>query len=449
MRKEKKQKVKKERHILRSFFQSLKNPRNLIVFVVIASICAVALFLFANRQTDIDKVSMDYAEVFDNEVLKTNIETKFKNTYELSDYAIYGENLILYESQYEAGEVDGLQGKSVVLRNVVTDSEIIFTISDGIDSGINLSRLDEGLYEVYIYDHYKKKRVFFNEEFESEKLYTIRRNDETKSVVMNTQKDFLSEIGVEMDENYAFITVIDNTPIASVYDVVIDPSPNVVDISTNAVDYGYSSDTFNENDTSYQLAELLKEYLEKEGLRVLITREKDETLSYYGSKGRAGIGYESGAKVYIALGACEDDEIAHPYLITSPYSNSLLANEIAYCLKEEGIALEDVDDDEQLQEGVMWDERYQEYDANLGYMVYTPYEMQPQIRETGGKLTKAGTMDGTTENQMYSQSYGMYGIYFTYCNVNNADSVNYIVNNDTLIARQLANGICDYFDINT
>ena len=138
-----------------------KYPKILIGLVLAVSIGAISIFLYMNRVTDIDKMSMTYDQVFDTNILSQNITTSFKQTYQLKDYTVYGENLMLYEEQYSTESTDKLLGKNVLLKNLVNNQEFIFTFSGGVDSGIDLSQLDEGLYEIYVYDHYKQKSVFF------------------------------------------------------------------------------------------------------------------------------------------------------------------------------------------------------------------------------------------------------------------------------------------------
>lgn len=424
-----------------------KNPRNMIIAVLVVSIVVIGVFLFANRRTDVDKVSMPYHEVFDNDILKANVRTSFKQTYGLKDYTIYGETLILYEEPYVMTEVDGLLGKSIVLRNVATEEELIFSFTGGIDSGIDLGMLDEGMYEIYVYDHYKKKRVFFEDEFSSEQFVTLRRDGKVKMVTLNTEKDYLEDIGVEMDQNYAFLTVIENTAVASVYDVVLDPSGYVIDIATNNVDYGIITETFKEYEESYNFALKIKQYLENKGLRVLITRDADETKAYYGKNGRAGLAYDSGAKLFISLGAYQDDETQSPYIVTSPYTSAMLANEVAYYLKENNIIMDWVSFDDQLQRGVAFDSFHQEYEANLGYYIDTEFELLPQIRETGGKLTMAGTMVNAAENQMFTDDYGLYGLFIYYTNATNPDSLAQYEATKDLLAKRIVEGICQYYQI--
>ena len=119
-----------------------KYPKILIGLVLAVSIGAISIFLYMNRVTDIDKMSMTYDQVFDTNILSQNITTSFKQTYQLKDYTVYGENLMLYEEQYSTESTDKLLGKNVLLKNLVNNQEYIFTFSGGVDSGIDLSQLD-------------------------------------------------------------------------------------------------------------------------------------------------------------------------------------------------------------------------------------------------------------------------------------------------------------------
>ena len=55
----------------------------MIIFVLCMAILSVSIFLFANQPTDVDKISMDYGEVLDVELLQENATSKFKDTYDI------------------------------------------------------------------------------------------------------------------------------------------------------------------------------------------------------------------------------------------------------------------------------------------------------------------------------------------------------------------------------
>ncbi|MCF0105696.1 MAG: N-acetylmuramoyl-L-alanine amidase [Holdemanella sp.] len=414
----------------------------MIIFILCVAILSVSIFLIASRPTDIDKINMDYGEVLDVELLKSNATAKFKDTYELKDYTIYGENLMLYENMYSAENTDSLQGKNVVVRNIETMEELNFTFSGGVDSGIDLNALSEGMYEVYVYDHYVKKRVFFTDEVNTEEFTTMRRNGKVKSISIHASSTYLSEIGIDYKKNYVFITVFENTPIASNVDVVLDPRGLINNPETGETDYGLSNDTMSEAKESYEFALLVKEELEKMGLKVLINREKDQSLSYYGKKGRVGVGYESNALLFISLGMTADATISRPYIVTSPYTVGLLANEIAYTMKDNGLELNAVSTADMLQVGVRFDKLMQD---EFGY--YYEFEYYPQLRESGGKSTFAGQYDVSGENERYANSYGMYAIDFVFANMGSEESLKYYKDHKITLAIQLAKGISEYYHI--
>ena len=138
-----------------------------------------------------------------------------------------------------------------------------------------------------------------------------------------------------------------------------------------------------------------------------------------------------------------DDTIVYPYIITSPYTNALLANEIAYYMKGHGISMTPVSTESRLQEGVCFDVIYQGEQGDD----FTSWEMYPQIRESGGKSTFAGQVAHASENKIYADSYGMYGLYFTYANINVDESIDYYLSNKEKIAKNLSKGLLQYFRV--
>lgn len=433
--------MKSKKQTLRQLVQALRNPRTFILLVVAIALTCIALFLFATRPTPIDKLGISYTELLDKQAVKENLESKYSDNFELQDYLIYGENLMLYADDY-SGEADTTQGKSFVLRNVETLEELTFTYSGGVDSGISLGTLPQGLYEVYIYDNYVKKRVYFNEEVQSLNFSTMRRNEEVKNITLQASTDYLADFGLEMNENYLFISVVDNIPMVKTIDVLIDPGGNVYDEQTNSVDYGVGNDLINEASASYELAEQIKTLLEEKGLRVELTRGKDDSVSYYGKTGRAGIGYEKQAKIFLSLGMYVDEGITRPIMMISPYSGGLLANEIAYDLANLNIELQDISSEETLNDGVYYDSLNLDSEGN-----YTNFELYPQLRETGGKATFAGQAENATANQSFASSYGMNAIYFQFANLASTDSINYYLENKDTIAEGIVTGIVTYYEI--
>ena len=358
---------------IKNLVRILEKPRTCILFVIIVALSCVSVFLFVTRPTQLDKLGISYLELMDKSVVDQNIKSSFKNEFEVKDYLIYGENLTFYQNEYE-GNIDKMQGMNVVLRNVETEDEISYTFSGGVDSGIGLGSLDQGLYEVYVYDNYVKKRLYFDKEVESLNFSTMRRNEMVKNIRIHASKDYLNQFNKPLDNNYVFLSVVDNMPMVKTIDVLIDPGGNVYNDSDNSVNRGLSNDLIDEASSSYELAMMIKEELETKGLKVELTRVEGSTPGYYGKNGRVGIGYEKQAKVFLSLGMLVDENLTRPIMMISPYTSGLLANEIAFTLMKNGIELPDVSAKENLNLGIMYDSFMVDDEGND-----TKFELYPQL----------------------------------------------------------------------
>lgn len=433
--------MKKKENEIRNLVRMFKNPRTFILFVIVCALTCVSLFLFISRPSQIDRLGISYLELIDKKVVQKNIPSKFEEAYRADDFVIYGENLTFYHEKY-TGKGDDMQGMNVILKNVETQDEISYTFSGGVDSGIQLGALKQGLYEVYVYDHYIKKRLYFKKPVDSLNFSTLRREGKVHNVTVHAGKEYLEDFDVPMDKNYAFISVVENIPMVKTIDVLIDPSGNVYNEQSNSVDYGVGNDLITEAKASYEFALKIKAELEKSGLRVELTRDADGTPSYYGQHGRAGIGYEKQAKVFLSLGMFVDENIMRPYMMISPFTTGLLANDISYNLGENGIQLPDVSAEEGLGYGILYDALKLDEEGNP-----TTLELYPQLRETGGKATRVGQGDFAKGNKAYRENYGMNAISFHYANLASIDSIHYFLDNQDLMAKTIAHGILDYYEI--
>lgn len=418
-----------------------KNVTTLILLVVICAICSVSVFLYINRKQDstVNQIGT-YLDTVDSNGLKENVETKFDQSYKLQDYLVYGQTLSFYQNTYDGKISDPMQGNNISLRNVMSDETTSFTFSGKADTGVDLGSLEEGIYEIYVYDHYQKKRVYFKEAFTADTFTSMRNKGSVNSVVLTADKDILSDYDISFDKNYAFLIVTKETADKDIYDVVIDPIGNSVDYETKYVDYGGSTDLMDEQATSLAYAKKVKKELESYGLKVKILRKQDETLGYYEEDSRIARAYASKAKVYLALGASFDEDVDAPYMLVSPYTNSGLGNRIAYTFENSGLNVYQARSDTTQEEGVLSDS----FNLNDNHE-YSEFEVYPQLRESGGKATYAGKYMSNNEN--YSSNYGMYGLYFVFASVNNATSVDNFNTNQKKMTKYLVKGICEYFDI--
>ena len=419
-----------------------KNLSTMILSVVAIAIVVVCVFLYVSKPTEIEKLSQTYLDEVDVQQLQKKVKTKFTTAYKLKDYVVYGETLSLYQDKYGTSQIDKMQGNNIVLRNVMNGSLTSFTFNGKADSGVDLGSLKEGIYELYTYNHYEKERIYFDKSFKSKTITTMRRNKKVKDVIFMADKDALKDKDIRLNKNYAFIIVTKHIPKANIYDVVIDPCGNTMNYITNTVDYGASTTILDEPVQSLQFAKKVKKELETKGLKVKILRKENETPGYYGADGRPARGYKIKAKVYLALGASQDEDVDAPYMMTSPYTNSALANTISYVMDKKGLSMYAARTNSTQENGVLTDSFAEDENGDA-----TKYELYPQLRETGGKATFTGLYGNEMKNAGYKNAYGMYGVYFVFASATNSQSVAYYKDHCDALAKGLSKGIVTYFEI--
>lgn len=425
----------------RKLHSRFKHPRMIIAIVVVISLISTALFLYMSRPTDIDRLQMTVLEKMDSDVIEDNVKKGFTETFEIQDYGIYGQTLSFYRGKYGQKKTDSLIGTMVVLRNVETKKELSFAIGESIDSGIQLGTLDPGLYEIYIYENYEKKRVYFEDAFDSETFSTMRNDKHVKDITLHASKEYLSDFGISYKLNYAFLEVNENIPQVKVADVVLDPGGNIYNEFSMQNEPGIITDWINEPQETSSFAVLVQKELESRGLKVLLTREADDFDSYYGSSSRVGVGYKAKAKAFISFEVYEDDELQYPYILTSNYTKGLLANEVAYAFRSQDLKMASITNNNVQNSAVVIDPGQSEEGQDRVYDVY------PQLRETGGKQTFTGVLENSSANQGYKDVFGMESIVFMLANGSNEESVQYYQENKEQMAKTIADAICDYYGI--
>lgn len=416
-------------------------PRIIIISVVLIAICIVGIFIYVTRFSRFDS-STPILERIDSKIIKNEIQSSYDEQYEVSDYTIYGETLYLYKENYETLEDNPLQGLNIVLRNVQTEEEYNFVLSDGAEFGVRLGNLKQGLYEMYIYDNFLKKRIYFDHDIESDPFYTLRREDTCKSIQLIARKDYLESFHKDLKKRYAFLAVKDTVPQEDIYDIILDPSGNIYNVQENTIEKGVGNDLIQEADESWQLAQMVQQELENKGLKVAISYDGKNAKSYYGKNSRVGVGYEHKAKAFISLGMIVDEDVNRPIMMVSPYTYGLLANEIAYQMDQSGLELYNYPFSKLVHNGIQYD-TYRL--AEDGYA--SIYEIYPQLRESGGKVTHAGGAETSAANKAYLNSPGMESLYFQYANLANPDSISYYFEHKEMLAQVIAKGIIEYYGI--
>ena len=335
-----------KRKVRRKKRKQISQTNFIILLVATIAMASVSLFLFVSRPSELDKLNTSYIDSLDKDTnVKELVKESYKKRYAIQDTSYYGETLKFYQGK-EHSDTDGLMGQNVLLHNVETKEEIIFTFGNGSEDGIKTGSLKPGLYEVFVYDHFVKKRVYADKVMHLTPFETMRRHKKVYHVAFDADKDYLKDYNVEMDKNYAFLSVTETIPKVETIDVLLDPCGDIYDPDQGTVVDGIDVGKWNEQKSSYAFAQKVKKELEKYGLKVALSRKEDGTPSYYGKNGRVAKGYEKNAKVFLSLGFLQDDEQIRPMIVTSAYSSGVLADRISYLMGKDGIKFSDTSQDE-------------------------------------------------------------------------------------------------------
>lgn len=249
-----------------------------IIYILIATIliiCATCIMLLKNKtiEKEIDnqsiKIEKTYANLTDAYIYGThlNIEGKI----ELKDTNIEKLTLILVNEQ-EKLEYD--------LKYNIEESEVLFTTCEYINKGIDLEKISKDKYNFLLKckeESGENKYYSFNinnVKIEELEYYTISKNNKTNYITLRE---------IKKEENSYFVLSLENIEMpGDVYDITLDAGHGGT--SSGAVYKNYK-----ESDIVLEYTLKLKEMLEKQGLKVALTRDADTTTEEYGENGRAVI----------------------------------------------------------------------------------------------------------------------------------------------------------------
>ena len=218
-----------KRKVRRKKRKQISQTNFIILLVATIAMASVSLFLFVSRPSELDKLNTSYIDSLDKDTnVKELVKESYKKRYAIQDTSYYGETLKFYQGK-EHSDTDGLMGQNVLLHNVETKEEIIFTFGNGSEDGIKTGSLKPGLYEVFVYDHFVKKRVYADKVMHLTPFETMRRHKKVYHVAFDADKDYLKDYNVEMDKNYAFLSVTETIPKVETIDILLDPCGDIYD----------------------------------------------------------------------------------------------------------------------------------------------------------------------------------------------------------------------------
>lgn len=398
------------------------------IIIILAIILSIFIIFQNNKITEKNndkniKIEQSYADLTDAYIYGTHLNIDGK--LELNSTDIENITLIL-EAQEEQLEYD--------LKYEIKESEIIFTTCEYINRGINLEKLSK---ENYIF------LIKVKEKSEENKYYSLKVNDvkieelEYYTISKNNMTNYITLNETKKEENSYLTLSIKNIQMPdNIYDITIDAGHGGE--SSGAVNKGYK-----ESDIVLDYSLKLKELLEKQGLKVALTRSEDVLTEEYGEKGRAVLPNKVKSKYTFSLHLNSFTKVRSGVEVYAPsradlsFAKLLAKNIVEYANTEYSIneidkvydgvyvrnfTKEDIEDSNKSAK----EDGYEKYNITED----TPYLFM--IRETGGKITNA-YVDGRNKeyktNLYYNSNMGNESYLIELGYINSDKDLNNLLNN--------------------
>ena len=233
-----------------------------------------------------------YTNYFNKGIPKLDVEEKKVSIDEL---IIYGTHLNMHGSTVTANNLDLVLYNGDFLDYKINISGNSFSLADEINQGINLEKIPVGTYYAFLRSSTKDE-----EDNDVYKYYVLDNTTDYKETTYYTFSNVGNKILINSDLDYNTLTfnVTENTD-SEIYDIVIDAGHG-------GMDSGAHVNGYREADLTLDIVYNLKTKLEKEGIKVKLTRQEgqlasDELLPDYGKGGRAVISHEVHAKYVFSI----------------------------------------------------------------------------------------------------------------------------------------------------
>lgn len=355
----------------------------------------------------------------------------------IRDYSIYGEVLKFYQNEYTTRQDDPLIGKMLYITDICKGKESAQTLisTRDLDSGIDFSKLEDGMYTLEILGDIDPSVLVADVDFDYE-FESIMRDGKIKVAHLFAKQSFYENEN-NFDKNYVMLevrTVEEN----DAFDIILDPSAGNTH-NNGTYNWGHSYKSLNESTLMYELALGVESILKDHGLRVLISRDENSGINYYGESGRIKAAYDGKAKYYIHMrvetsGSNMDRGLLALY---SNYTSNRFAQSMIENIKAEtGFQTSPYVDKINIP-GVYQTNRNKGLDNN------------DFLRETGGVYTGAGVIAPFDELMSFAKSHkqGMYGVNILYGYLTDATDYAMWQNDKAAIIKGSAKGILEYLGI--
>jgi N-acetylmuramoyl-L-alanine amidase len=405
-----------------------------IIFLII--LAAGIYFGYTKYQEYVEKNKFIYEDIL------TEVG---ENTVNIDSFTIYGKHLNI------SGNLPSNSNYNLILKN--NEEEIIlktstdsFNTSEYINDGINLDKLKLGKYILLLHDTTNNKyyNIINNSNYHDNKYYTITKNNKNNLITFNEE--------IWNTSKYFTIEIKEEKLPEDVYDIVIDPGHG-------GIDTGAGNGRYNETNFTLDYAKTLKEELEKEGLKVKLTRETDVKIDHYGEGSRTGIPYETKAKLMLSIHLNSSNyksqhgvEIYRAYETNNDFAKVLADNIVTSANQTYSInPINKVIDGVYMRTYSKEDKIALAKEAKqLGYEAYTVGDNVTYyyfIREVGGIMTKAfsdGRNPKYKENIYRNNNQAAESYLCELAYISNNNDLNSIINNKTGYITALKDSILTY-----
>ena len=318
-----------------------------------------------------------------------NFIDDINNSSYLSSYTIYGKYFNI------SGFIKNDDNLKLVLKsndkeleyNLIMDNKK-FKTNKLINEGIDLEKIEVGNYLILLKGSNGYYNFIKDNKLDDLEYYKVTRNNKNYEININF-KDI-------NNKTYLVLDIKEKELPKNIFDIVIDAGHGGKDIgASNKGEY--------ESNYTLEYSKLLKDKLESLGLKVKMTREKDESIPNYGENGRVTIPYKAKAKLMLSIHLNSSNiktslggvEVYVPYNSNITFAKDLVNNIVLntstiYSKNPES----KIDDGVYLRTLSKSDLKMMEEDAKRDG--YKPYEKASTkstyyyiIRETGGIITQA------------------------------------------------------------
>ena len=255
------------------------------IFLAIVSIIAIKSDLGNNNidiidntnMVDIDKslISIVNSYAMLEEYYFYGKHFNIKGNIEVDTHELLDANLVFIGKNYQY---------SYDIKYDYNDNGINFYVSNVLNNGLNIEKVNIDKYEIFIEVKKGEKSLYYPlknlTDYDNTIYYSITENEFNKKFQFNTIDDIL------------YLDVLKSED--EIYDVVLDPGHG-------GEDEGACYNGLCETDFTLELSNLLKNELENKGYKVKLTRDIDVDLKKYGEDSRVDRSYNTKAKLLISI----------------------------------------------------------------------------------------------------------------------------------------------------